>query len=59
MILIAPFTTFDCSVNIWFGNWRQMTIFNPSLPGTNCSMQMLTDWSRTMILKVVFTFYIL
>jgi hypothetical protein len=24
-----------------------------------CSMQMLTDWSRTMILKVVFTLYII
>ena len=48
-------TTLDWSVNIWFGKWWQLTIINPALPGTNCSMQMLTDWSRTRFLNVVFT----
>jgi len=48
-------TTLDWSVNIWFGKWWQLTVFNPALPGTNCSMQMLTDWSRTRFLNVVFT----
>ena len=47
-------STLDWSVNIWFGKWWQLTIINPALPGTNCSMQMLTDWSRTKFLNVVF-----
>ena len=48
-------TTLNWSINIWFGKWWQLTIINPALPGTNCSMQMLTDWSRTRFLNVVFT----
>ncbi len=36
ILSIVSLNTLHCSVNIWFGNWRQVTIFNPAWPGTNC-----------------------